>query len=77
MAQLAALRAGYGLGGCQDALAARDRDLIPVMPGTIRLMLDLWLVMHEDLRASRRVRLLFQHLTEELTAYLKVAPAGQ
>jgi len=71
LAQLAALRAGYGIGGCQDALARRDPDLVPVMPGAFRMMLDLWLVMHEDLRTSRRVQLLFQHLTEELTAYLK------
>jgi DNA-binding transcriptional LysR family regulator len=65
------LRAGYGIGGCQEALARSDPDLIPVMQGTIRLMLDLWLVMHEDLRPSRRVRLLFDHLARELTAYLK------
>jgi DNA-binding transcriptional LysR family regulator len=71
MAQLGALRAGYGIGGCQEPLARRDPDLVPVMHGVVRLMLDLWLVMHEDLRASRRVRLLFAHLTEELTAYLK------
>jgi DNA-binding transcriptional LysR family regulator len=71
MAQLGALRAGYGIGGCQDALARRDPELVAVMPGAIRMALDLWLAMHEDLRGSRRVRLLFQHLTEELTAYLK------
>jgi DNA-binding transcriptional LysR family regulator len=71
LAQLAALKAGYGIGGCQDALARRDPDLVPVMAGALQLQLDLWLVMHEDLRASRRVRLLFEHLARELTAYLK------
>lgn len=70
LAQLEALRAGYGIGGCQDALARRDGNLIPVMPGTLDLALDCWLVMHEDLRASRRVRLLFDHLAGELTHYL-------
>jgi hypothetical protein len=29
----------------------------------------MWLVMHEDLRASRRVRLLFDHLVHELQRY--------
>jgi hypothetical protein len=33
--------------------------------------------MHEDLRASRRVRLLFEHLARELAAYaLLRAPAA-
>jgi DNA-binding transcriptional LysR family regulator len=71
LAQLEALRAGYGIGGCQDALARRDPDLVPVLPGAFRLMLDCWLAMHEDLRTSHRVRLLFDHLATELTAYLK------
>lgn len=71
MAQLEALRAGYGIGGCQDALARRDPNLVAVMPGALNLALDCWVVMHEDLRASRRVRLLFDHLAAELTAYLK------
>ncbi len=71
LAQLEALRAGYGIGGCQDALARRDPDLVAVMPGAVDIVLDCWVVMHEDLRASRRVRLLFDHLAGELTAYLK------
>jgi DNA-binding transcriptional LysR family regulator len=70
LAQLEALLAGYGIGGCQDALARRNPDLVPVLTGAFRLMLDCWLVMHEDLRTSRRVRLLFDHLATELTAYL-------
>jgi DNA-binding transcriptional LysR family regulator len=70
LAQLAALRAGYGIGGCQDALARRDSNLLPVMRGAFQLMLDCWLVMHEDLRPSRRVRLLFDHLAGELITYL-------
>ena len=71
LAQIAALRAGFGICGCQDALAKRDPDLVPVMGDTIKLALDMWLVMHEDLRASRRVRLLFDHLARELTDYLR------
>jgi DNA-binding transcriptional LysR family regulator len=71
IAQLEALRAGYGIGGCQDAFARRDPNLVPVMPGALDIALDCWLVMHEDLRDSRRVRLLFDHLAAELTAYLK------
>ncbi len=71
LAQLEALRAGYGIGGCQEAFARRHPELVPVMHGDFRLMLDCWVVMHENLRTSRRVRLLFDHLVAELTAYLK------
>lgn len=74
VAQLAALRAGFGIGGCQLALAADEPDLVPVLADTLRFELEMWLVMHEDLRASRRVRLLFDHLAETLGAY--VARAG-
>jgi DNA-binding transcriptional LysR family regulator len=76
LAQLAALRAGYGIGGCQDALARQDRDLIAVMPDMIRFDLPMWLVMHEDLRSSRRVRLLYDFLAGGLATYLRPAASG-
>jgi hypothetical protein len=31
----------------------------------------MWLVMHEDLRATRRVRLLYDLLAEELARYVR------
>ena len=62
LAQLALLRAGLGIGICQDGIAARDPALLPVLPGQVSVTLDAWLVMHEDLRASRRVRLLYDVL---------------
>ena len=70
LAQLAALRAGYGIGGCQDALARQNPDLLPVMHDSIQFELPMWLVMHEDLRASRRVRLLYDFLAVSLAKYL-------
>jgi DNA-binding transcriptional LysR family regulator len=69
LAQLAALRAGIGIGGCQHPIARRERDLVPVLPRAVRFNLEMWLALHEDLRASRRVRLLFDHLAEELGRY--------
>jgi DNA-binding transcriptional LysR family regulator len=71
LAQLALLRAGTGIGGMQRQLAARDGSLLPVLHGAIRLPLEMWLVMHEDLRATRRVRLLYDLLAEELSRYVK------
>jgi DNA-binding transcriptional LysR family regulator len=67
LAQLALLRAGLGIGICQDGVAARDPALLQVLPGLVRIALDAWLAMHEDLRASRRVRLLHDHLAQGLT----------
>ncbi|MGH8144517.1 MAG: LysR family transcriptional regulator, partial [Steroidobacteraceae bacterium] len=69
LAQLAAIRAGYGIGVCQCAIARRDRSLVHLLPQAFALDLDTWLVMHEDLKASRRVRLLFDHLAQALIAY--------
>jgi DNA-binding transcriptional LysR family regulator len=70
LAQLAALRAGLGIGGCQRPIAARDKALVPVLPKAIAFSLDMWLVVHEDLRASRPVRLIFDYLAEGLGRYV-------
>ncbi len=71
LAQLAALRAGVGVGGCQENIARRMPQLVAVLPNAFHYALDVWLVMHEDLKATRRVRLLFDHLAAGLTAYVK------
>jgi DNA-binding transcriptional LysR family regulator len=68
--QMAALRAGFGICGMQAPLAAREPDLVPVLPDQFSFALDVWVVMHEDLRADRRARLLFDHLATALKAYL-------
>jgi len=71
LAQLAALRAGLGIGGCQLGIAWREPGLVPVMAESLRFSLEMWLAMHEDLRASWRVRLLFDHLAAGLAAYVR------
>jgi DNA-binding transcriptional LysR family regulator len=74
LAQIALLRVGAGIGGLQRQLAARDRHLVPVLHGAIRLPLEMWLVMHEDLRTTRRVRLVYDLLADGLNAYVKGCP---
>ena len=71
LAQLAALRAGFGVGGCQVPLAAADPNLVPVLEDAFRLDMDMWVAMHEDLKTSRRMRLMFDWLVEGLTAYVR------
>jgi DNA-binding transcriptional LysR family regulator len=72
-AQLNALRAAFGIGGCQTGIAARDPNLVAVLPAALGFKLEMWLVMHEDLRTLRRVRLLFDHLALALKAYAAMA----
>lgn len=73
-AQLAALRAGIGIGGCQTAIAARTPELIRILADDIDIKLEIWLVMHEDLKGTRRVRLLFDDLRSGLAAYIATSP---
>ena len=70
LAQLAAIRAGYGVGACQVGIARRNPDLVRVLPKAFAVPLETWLVMHEDLRASPRIRRVFDHLSEGLKTYL-------
>lgn len=77
LAGLAALRAGFGIGFCQVPLAARDRQLVPVLADTIAPVLPTWLVMHEDLRRSARHRALFDFLAEAMARYAAGESPGQ
>jgi DNA-binding transcriptional LysR family regulator len=65
LAQLAAIRAGFGIGLCQVAIARRDPALVPIVP-TLKLPLPLWVVMHEDLKTTARYRVVFDALVEGL-----------
>jgi DNA-binding transcriptional LysR family regulator len=70
LAQLAALRAGVGIGGCQENIAKRDPDLFRLLADSVAFSLEVWLVMHEDVRATPRIRLLFDHLALGLTEFV-------
>ncbi|MBB2191290.1 LysR family transcriptional regulator [Gluconacetobacter azotocaptans] len=71
VAQLAAIRAGGGIGICQHPLARRAPGLVPVLPDLFSLPLEMWVVMHEDLKRMRRVRTVFDHLARSLADYLQ------
>ena len=68
VAQLAAIKAGVGIGVCQTQIARRE-GLIAVMPEVFSFKLDLWICMHETLRGSPRMRLMVDHLAKEFAAY--------
>ena len=66
LVQLAAIRAGYGIGICQVGIAQREPDLVRVLADVVDIALDIWIVMHEDLRANARCRAVFDALVTGL-----------
>jgi DNA-binding transcriptional LysR family regulator len=69
LGQLAAIRAGFGIGVCQYGVAANP-PLVPILTQEFRFELDVWVVMHEALRKTARTRLMFDHLVPSLTQYI-------
>ncbi|MCH1932185.1 hypothetical protein L9G16_18695, partial [Shewanella sp. A25] len=67
VAQLAAIRAGIGIGVCQRQLGLRH-GLVPLLPDIFGFGLDRWICMHETLRGSPRMRLMFDVLAWEVAA---------
>lgn len=68
IAQLAAIRAGFGIGFCQIQVARRDPDLVRVLEAEIGFSFGMWIAMHEDLRSNRACRAVFDALAEALGA---------
>ena len=68
VAALAAVRAGIGIGICQAPLALQTKSLVRVL-SKVRFHLPIWIVTHENLRASKRVSIVFEHLAKSLEKY--------
>jgi DNA-binding transcriptional LysR family regulator len=68
LAQLAAIRAGFGIGVCQTQVAERDPEILRVLAQAVAVDLGIWIVMHEDLRTSARCRAVFDALATGLAA---------
>ncbi len=73
LAQLAAVRAGFGIGLVQVEIARRNPALKPVLPDAFAAHLDAWVVMHEDLRTTRRMRVVFDALVDGLLMHVRSA----
>jgi DNA-binding transcriptional LysR family regulator len=70
VAKLMAIRAGFGIGFCQTALAQRHTDLERVLPGAFQFKLPVWLAMHENLRSTPRCRAVFDGLAAGLKSHV-------
>ena len=69
LAQLAALRSGFGIGLCQTGIARRDPDLLPLLHKQFKFEMEIWIVMHNDLKRVSRMRLMFDHLVANLAQF--------
>ena len=75
-AQFSALKAGVGIGGCQHNIARNYPELVPVLAKAVRFELEMWVAMHEDMRSTGRVRLMFDHLAAGLLDFVRGGRAG-
>ena len=65
--QWQAVRAGLGVGFCADYMARTDPDVLPVLPGLLKIPpLPVWLTVHREIRTNRRIRAVYDFLAEAL-----------
>ncbi len=76
LAQIQAVRDGVGIGAMHVALGARDDELVRVLPDVQLPPLEMWLVMHTDLRGNAAVRAVFERLVAALIDYVETPETG-
>lgn len=69
LAYLAALRSGIGIGACQVPLGVAS-SLVRILPD-VEFDLEAWIVVHQDLRDVRRVRVVLDHLAGAMQRYVE------
>lgn len=57
-----AVRAGLGVGFIADYVAARDPQVVPLLPMLKIPPLPIWLTVHREIRSSRRIRAVYDFL---------------
>lgn len=70
LAQIQFTREGVGIGALHVPLAARHAELVRVLPQLAISPLELWLVVHGDVRANPAVRAVLEVLERHLRAYV-------
>lgn len=66
-------RAGLGVALMHRQVGMADPVLRPVLPDLTAIALETWIVTHEDLRTTPRVRAVFDHLVEAFVRYIDQA----
>jgi DNA-binding transcriptional LysR family regulator len=75
VAQIEAVTAGVGIGGMQVGIARRRPGLVRVLPDFALEPLEVWVVMHQDLRGDPAARAVFDAASAYLEAYARDAQA--
>ncbi len=70
LAQHAAVEAGLGVGNHWVGLARQQPELVRVLADQVAVKLDVWLCAHDELRRSRRMRLVWDHVAAMLPPWL-------
>lgn len=65
--QLNAIRAGIGVGVHDCFVADECSDLVRILPDTINHLMEAWLVTHNDIRRSARIRAVLDFIAAEFT----------
>jgi DNA-binding transcriptional LysR family regulator len=71
LAQLAALRAGVGVGGVQESIAKRTPELERLFAQEFSVPLEIWLVAQQDVADTPRVRAMWDTLAQGLTEFVR------
>lgn len=73
---LQCIREGLGFGFLPSDAGELFDDLVSVLPGHFDPEIPVWLVSHRELRTSRRMRMVFDLLAEELARFTAAAPVA-
>jgi DNA-binding transcriptional LysR family regulator len=65
-AQMSAIQAGFGIGAVSHRWAAMEGDLVRILPDYTAAEIDMWLVTHEELRHSARIRAIFDFISDRV-----------
>ena len=65
-----AVRAGLGVGFLADYVARADSTLVPILPMLKIPPLPMWLAVHREIRTSRRIREVYDFLSDAVPAAL-------
>jgi DNA-binding transcriptional LysR family regulator len=75
-AQLGAVRAGFGVGALSHRWANMAGGLTRVLPDYNAAAIDLWLVTHDELRHSARIRAVFDFIADRVLADAELFERG-